>query len=166
MEAWQIAASVATIVQTIAVIVSLFFIWKQVRQQTLQLEQQTKLAKTANAQALFEMASPFNMQVIQERSMAELIFEGHKNYESFDEVNKFRYKGTLTWRLAFQELMYYQNKKDLLDTFIYQAWEDDFKTFIKRRELKSRWAELEQFYNPEFRSYVSETIEKVDSGHE
>lgn len=153
---WGKTADVAQVLEAIIVAISVIFIW-------FQLRQQTKLSKVANAQALFELTAPFNMEVIKERNMAQLIFEGHKHYDSFDEVDKFRYRGALTWRLTFQELMYYQNQKGLLDSSIYHAWEDDFKAFIDRRQLKLRWSELEQYYNPEFRGYVSKTIEALDS---
>lgn len=171
-DGWQIASSVATMVQAAVVTLSLYYIARQVKQQTEQAEQQTKelefqtkLVKVAHAQDLFELTSPFNIQVIQDRNMAKLIFEGHEDYGSFDEVDKFRYRSSLSWRLTFQELMYYQNQNGLLDASIYQAWDDDFKSFLKRRRVGLRWAELEQYYNPEFRSYVSSTIKAIESGN-
>lgn len=108
------------------------------------------------------MYSPFHWQVLQDREVAKLVTEGHEGYDNFSEVDKYRYRVTLAWRLTFQENIYYQHKNGLIDTNIYQAWEDDFKFFVERRRLESRWPELKQFYHPEFRGYVSKQIEEFN----
>jgi hypothetical protein len=153
---WDEVATGAQIVEAVVVVFSVVFIW-------LQLRQQTKLAKVANTQTLFELSSPLNMQVIQDREFATLIFDGHKSYDSLEEVDKFRYRGTLTWRLSFHKLAYYQHQNGLLDNSVYKSWEDDFKTFVDRRHLKLRWAELKPFYPEDFSRYVTNIIEIVES---
>jgi hypothetical protein len=62
MDKWQIASTIATIIQGIVVIISLIFIWRQIQLQTKQLSLQTKLAKAANTQAL--VASPHILTMI------------------------------------------------------------------------------------------------------
>jgi hypothetical protein len=99
---------------------------------------------------------------MQDRTLAKLIYEGHKEYEDFDEVDKFRYRATLIWRLTFQENIYYQKQSGLLEDNVYQAWNDDFKVWTERRQLKLRWPELGQYYHPDFRRYVDETLENAN----
>ena len=168
VEIWQIAASIATIAQAILVVISLVLIWFQIRQQTRQTENQTKqselqtkLAEASFTQAIFEIASPFNIQVIQNRDMAELICNGHKNYDSYDEVDKLRYRNSIMWRLTFQETLYYQNKNELINKDIYRGWEVDFKAFVRRRHLEARWDELQVYYTSEFIKYVSDALKSV-----
>lgn len=153
---WNKTASVAQVVQTVIVIISIIFIWYQLRQQT-------KLTRSSNIQTLFELASPMTLQVMQDRALAELVYEGHKHYDTFDEVDKFRYRATLVWRLTFQENIYYQKQHGLLESNVYQAWDDDFKVWAERRHLKLRWHELGQYYHPDFRGYVDKTIESSES---
>jgi len=148
-------ANYAQVFEAFVVAISIGFIWYQLRQQT-------KLAKMANTQAIFELSSALNLQVIQDKETAELIYNGHKNYDSFNDVKKFQYRGTLTWRLAFQRLIYFQHKNGLLDDSTYRVWETDFKVFIRRRHLALRWSELRPFYTPEFGGYVSKMIEEVE----
>src|ERR1043165_5556837 len=59
------AANVATIMLSVIVGISVFFIWGQLRQQA-------RLTRVANTQALVGLSSAFNMQLIQDRQTAEL----------------------------------------------------------------------------------------------
>jgi hypothetical protein len=52
--------SIATIAQSVFVPLSLFLVWRQLRQQS-------QLTRAANTQALVELSSPFNLQLIQDR---------------------------------------------------------------------------------------------------
>ena len=58
-------ANIATIIEAVFVIVSVWFIWRQLREST-------RLARAANAQSLVELSSPLNLQLIQDPEMASL----------------------------------------------------------------------------------------------
>ena len=101
-------ASIATIVGTLSIPLSAIFIW-------VQLRQQTQLARAANTQTLVELASPFNLQLIQDPKMAEYWVQGAAKYDSYSEVEKYRYKSLLIWWLILHENIYFQWEKGLLD---------------------------------------------------
>jgi hypothetical protein len=69
---WEKAANIATVVEAIVVAVSIIFIWKQLRQQT-------KLTRIANTQALVDISSPFNLELIKDPKMAALWVRGSKD---------------------------------------------------------------------------------------
>ena len=102
------AANVATILLSVIVGISVFFIWGQLRQQA-------RLTRVANTQALVGLSSPFNMQLIQDRQTAELWVTGPRDYERMDEVDRYRYRMLLYWWLIFHENVFYQKQNELLD---------------------------------------------------
>jgi hypothetical protein len=109
-ERWQVAAAVATIVQAIGLLVSLIFIWRQVQLQTIQANEQTKqikdqtrLAKSSNAQSLVALSSPFNLELIKDDKIAGFWVKGDKEYETFDIVRKYQYESLLLWWLITLE---------------------------------------------------------------
>ena len=53
-------ANIATIVEAVFVVISVYFIWRELRMNS-------KLTKAANNQSLVELSSPFNMQLIQDQ---------------------------------------------------------------------------------------------------
>jgi hypothetical protein len=133
------------------VAVSIVFIWKQ-------LKQQTKLTRIANTQALVELSSPFNLELIKDSKMAELWIRGSKDYGTFDEVGRYQYKSLLIWWLIFQENVFYQRQEGLLDDKIYASWDYDLKFFVTQQNLTERWCELKNAFQGEFRDYVTALI--------
>ena len=167
---WQIAAAIATIIQALVVIISLWFIWRQVQQQTIQAEQQTiqvrrqtELTRIANTQALVELSSPFNLELIKDAQMAALWVKGAEEYESFDEVKKYQYRSLLIWWLILHENIYYQKSEGLLDEQSYAAWEADLNDFIKCQQLERWWDDLKGVFQVSFRDHVANLIGAVQN---
>ena len=148
---WEKAANIATVVEAIVVTVSIIFIWKQLRQQT-------KLTRIANTQALVDISSPFNLELIKDPKMAALWVRGAKDYSTFDEVGQYQYKSLLIWWLIFQENIFYQKKEGLLDEKIYASWDYDLRFFVRQQNLSERWGELKNAFQAEFRDYITGLI--------
>jgi len=146
-------ASIATIVEAIFVVVSVFFIWRELRENT-------RLTKAANIQSLVELSSPFNLQLIQDRQMAEYWIFGAKNYAQMDEVEKYRYTSLLTWWLILHENIYYQWKNKLLDNKVHTGWAYDLEKFVSEHNLWLHWDDMKGAYQPEFANLVSQIVEK------
>ena len=140
-------ASISTIVQTVLVVVSLVFIWYQLRDST-------RLAKAANAQSLAEQAASFNALLYQDRELAELWIGGGWKLESMDEISKFRYREMLTQWLIFHENIFYQRKKRLLDLETYNAWNEDLKLTIKHHNLDVVSSNVENVFPGDFGNYL------------
>jgi hypothetical protein len=151
---WEKAADIATVVEAIVVTVSIVFIWKQ-------LKQQTKLIKIANTQALVDISSPFNLELIKDSKMAALWVRGSKDYGTFDEVGQYQYKSLLIWWLIFQENIFYQSREGLLDEKIYASWDYDLRFFVRQQNLRERWDELKDAFQVEFRDYVTSRINEA-----
>ncbi|MDQ3745823.1 MAG: hypothetical protein M3444_15715 [Acidobacteriota bacterium] len=151
------AANVATIMLSIIVGISVFFIWGQLRQQA-------RLTRVANTQALVGLSSPFNMQLIQDRQTAELWVTGPRDYERMDEVDRYRYRMLLYWWLIFHENVFYQKQNDLLDEHIFASWAYDLEHFVAQQNLQAHWGDLRAGFQPEFARHIDELIEPHKSG--
>jgi len=161
MDGWQIAQIITTIVQTLVVVVSLYFIWRQVQQQTRLITQQTDLARVANVQSLVSLSSPYNLELITDPNMARLWVEGAEKFETYDEVDRFRYRQLLIWWLILHENVFYQRQRNLLDADIYKAWSRDLEFFIEKHRLDYHWTELEAAFQSEFCKYVERLIKEA-----
>src|SRR5687767_10087993 len=122
MASLQVVASIVTIIQGIFFVISVFFIWYQIRERN-------RLTRAANNQALVELASPFLLQLSQDRYLAELWVNGTKNYDTMDAVDQFRYIQLLAWWLILHENAYFQYRSGLLDKKTYQSWEIQLQDF-------------------------------------
>ncbi|MBD0370227.1 MAG: hypothetical protein ICV60_05280 [Pyrinomonadaceae bacterium] len=146
------AASVSSILLSLIVGISVFFIWWQ-------LKQQTRLTRVANTQELVGLSSPFSMQLIQDRESAELWMRGAFEYDRLDRVDKYRYQMMLYWWLIFHENVFYQRQNNLLDKHIYASWAYDLKNFVEKQRLVMHWPELRPSFQKEFRRHIDQLIE-------
>jgi hypothetical protein len=151
MDGWQIAAAITTIVQTVVVVVSVLFIWHQVRLQT-------KLARIANTQALVALSAPFNLEIAKDPQMAALWVRGCYDVHQYSEVDKCRYRYLLIWWLNLYENIYFQKKSGLLDLEMYRSWENDLKIFIRTQHLERCWGDLKGTLLKEFCNHVEELL--------
>lgn len=154
--AFDVLANAATIVEAVFVVISVVFIWHEIRQSN-------KLTKAANVQALVELSSPFNMQLIQDRQMAEFWYNGASQFDKMDEVDQQRYMELLTWWLIFHENIYYQYMRGLIDKDSYSGWSYDLEKFVRMQNLGRHWKSMRIAYQSEFAQHVNELIQKVQS---
>jgi hypothetical protein len=136
------------------VVISVVFIWHEIRQGN-------KLTKAANVQALTELSSPFNMQLIQDRQLAEFWYKGANQFDTMDETNQQRYTGLVTWWLILHENIYYQYTKGLIDEDFYAGWSRDLEIFVKMHNLGRHWESMRNYYQDAFAKHVNELIQKA-----
>ena len=110
----QDLANISQTGQTVLVIVSLGFIWHQ-------LKEGVRLAKSENARSLAEQAEAFNSLSVQNADLAKLGYSYGQMLENWNEVDRLRYREMLLQRLIFHEYVYYQRKHKLLDDEIYHS---------------------------------------------
>jgi hypothetical protein len=150
-------ANIAIIVQGIFVIVSIGFIWYQLRENT-------RLTKAANTQRLVEVSAPFYLQAIEDREVAKLWLLGTTEWNTLDEIDKRRYRLLLLWWLIFHENIYYQWKKKLIDEETYTTWAGDFEKYIAGQIPKQRWEDLLSSYSfqPAFVDHLHQLMRKQE----
>jgi hypothetical protein len=144
-------ADIATIVQLFVVTISLIFIWLQVREAA-------KQARIANAQTLVELSASFNLEAIKDREVARFWVNGAKDYDSLDEIEKYRFISLLYWWLNLQDHAYYEFTEGAMHRDVYKVWEAGLRKFVRERELWRFWPELEPEYQPGFVKLVSRMI--------
>ena len=140
-------ASWSTIIQTVFVVISLIFIWRQ-------LKQSTELAKAANVQALVEHASSFNSMLIQDEEISRLWYSYGNNLKKAADIQ--RYRELIVQWLIFHENVYYQYSKGLLDRHLYQAWREELKYVVHTQKLAYVTDDLELFFPSGFGKHILE----------
>jgi hypothetical protein len=143
---------IATIASSVLTLVSLIFIWHELRKTT-------QLTKASNTRSLVELSSPFNLLLAQDRGLAELWLKGAGQFSGLDDVDKRRYKFLLFHSLTLQENIFYQNIKELMDKEAYHSWARSFEEFVREHNLGQHWEEFEHYYQPRFAAHVKQLIE-------
>ncbi|HEX8457677.1 MAG TPA: hypothetical protein VF656_10305 [Pyrinomonadaceae bacterium] len=140
-------ANISTIAQAILVIISLFFIWYQLRQST-------ELVKAANSQALVEHAASFNALLIENGDLADLWYGFGQSFP--DETSAKRYRELLVQWLIFHENIYYQRRRGLLDSEIYNSWLEDLKFTVNHHNVEIVTKDIRKFFPGKFGDHMIE----------
>lgn len=93
MGALETTAALASIIESLFVVVSVVLI-------VVQLRKQTELARAASSQSMFELSSPFNLELVRDRDFARLWLQGP---DAADAVDMFRHESLITWWLLLHE---------------------------------------------------------------
>ncbi len=141
-------ANVSQIVQALLVILSLFFIWYQLREGV-------RLAKAENTRSLVEYSSSFNASIIQNADLTSLWYSYGKNFGPKDIVPRLRYRDMLVTWLTFHENIYYQKQNNLLDDSIYNAWLADLQYTVRNHNLDIVSDNLEEVFPGGFGEYLN-----------
>lgn len=136
----ELGAAASTIVQAVLVIVSLYLVVKQLRQNT-------SLTKAANAQSLVEHAAMLNTLLMQDAELAALWYSGGKiQPDDPDKMYRERYREMLVQWLIFHENIFYQNQAGLLDPVVYKSWKRDLEFTVKDHDLSVVADDLRSFF--------------------
>lgn len=144
-------ASIAIIVQGILFLVSIGLVWYQLRENT-------KLVRAANTQKLVELSVPFNLQLAQDRPLAELWFRATQCFDELDEIDRGRYFNLLTWWLTLHENIYHQWRSKLIDEDTFSSWTRDLEYYVQSQHLADHWPRLNGFFEESFSEHVSAII--------
>jgi hypothetical protein len=158
---WEKASVLATILQTVVVVASLWYIADQEKQQTL-------FARASNTKSLADTSIQLTYQVAQDEKLAKLWLTSMQDYEAKgdavfkDETEKFQFRNFVVAQMIFYENIYYQNKQGLLDPEVFCEWQRDLDEFIDsyRPYLKKKyWTPATgPLYYEEFRKHVDSEI--------
>jgi hypothetical protein len=148
MSALETTAAIAGIIESLFVVVSVVLI-------VVQLRKQTALARAANSQSMFELSSPFNLELVRDRDFARLWLQGPN---AADPVDVFRHESLITWWLLLHENIYFQWKRGLLDDEAYLPWDKDLLDFIEHANVHRIWPRIRGFYQGGFASRIESAL--------
>lgn len=140
----EACAALSAIIQVVLVIVSLWLVLRQLRQNT-------ELARAANAQALVEHAAALNTLLMQDAELAAIWYSvGKAPSDDPSKMVRERYREMLVQWLIFHENIFYQNQKGLLDPVVYDSWARDLRMTVEEHDLAVVANNLEQFFPGNF----------------
>jgi len=137
-------AQIASILEAIVVVISLIFIY-------LQLRQSNELARAEKAQSLVEHAGNFNLLLAQNPDLIKLWYSHGKTLES--EVDLQRYRELLIQWIILHENVFYQHQKGLLDDSVYSPWQQDLKYTVQNHNMELI-AGLKDVFAKEFGEHI------------
>jgi hypothetical protein len=139
-------AHVAEIVGVLVGIISLWFVYAELRHQT-------RVSMAANAQSLVGATQDINLELAANPELAALWL---KDYESASAEERARKDRIWIIYLNVLETAYYQNEDHLFEPHVYAGWDRDLVQNAKK--LSQAWPRMRDKFSPAFAKHVDEQL--------
>lgn len=147
-------ASLAEVVASVAVVVSLVFVGLSIRQNTSALQGATE-------NLIFERHTDLSMQFMLDPSLAALLVKMRSDDPQLSDIEAVRWEKYQLNLLDVWALAFNRHQSDLLADSEWVAWDGFFTdVFSNQAEALSieRWHEMRFGYDPEFWSHVHTSV--------
>lgn len=144
---WELLKIAIDIIGSIALIISIIYLAKQVRQGTKSLQ-------TSMRDSSFHSLMEWNYQLLVDKDLAWVFQTGTKDFYSLDEFQKPRWiHMTYSFFKVFENIYLHFLDKSIEST----VWENNYKIFItyfKTPGLQLYWKERKGMFDPRFISFL------------
>ena len=136
------------IIQTIAVIISLFFV-------SIQIRDGTKSVKSQTYQSIISAYAEIEARISQDSETARIYYLGCKRPEKLTtEEERIRFRQLICSIFNFFENLHYQYKTSLLEESLWAGWCELMRKKLENKGVKKYWDENSYLYSKDFRKYV------------
>ena len=149
---------ISQIVASAAVVVSLFFIGFQIRQNT-------KATRAASHQAVSHALNRLNLSWARDAEMARIWLSGLTDRSLLTPEERWRFDATLRAYLHVCETMFTQAELGAGDLGIVVAEENGIRAVFSSESARAWWAENPFGFSSEFRDYVGRLIRTGSKQH-
>ena len=146
-------AYLGEIIGAVAVVISLFYVASQIRQNT-------KAIKSATAQSVHENYASWYQLLAGDGQLSQIVVNGLKDYASLSEMDKARFVATFMAFLSYSQNAFVKWREGSLSPELWSGWELLMMNLVSAPGGRSFWKERGYIFGDEFRDYVENDITK------
>lgn len=145
----QMWANVATIINSVVVVLSLLYLARQVKIST-------KATRGATYQTIINGVASIESRISQDDNTARIYKLGTEASEQLNDIEKVRFNELISSFFNFYENLYFQAKEDLVIPELWEGWSKNLMDDLNKQGVAVWWEEKKVFYSESFRQYVDE----------
>ena len=146
-------ANLGQVIGAIAVVVSLFYVAHQIRQNT-------NAVRSATAQTVHEHFAKWYHLVAADDELAQIVAKGLRDYGSLSEKERVRFVATFMAFLSYTQNAFLKWREGLLASPLWMGWELVIMNLVCAPGGKAFWKERGYMFGGEFRRYVESDLMK------
>lgn len=149
----QDIGSIGEIVGALAVVVSLFYVGSQIRQNTAAV-------RSSTAQAVHDNYASWYTSIANNRELTEIAVAGLKDFSGLAETEKAMFISAFMGFLSYSQNAFYQWRAGSLSPQLWVGWEALIINLVGAPGGKQFWAERGYAFGSEFRDHVENVLMK------
>ncbi len=146
-------ANLGQIIGAIAVVISLFYVAYQIRQNT-------NAVRSATAQAVHEHFAKWYHLLAADGDLSQIVANGLLDYSSLSDQEKARFIATFMAFLSYSQNAFLKWREGLLASPLWMGWELLIMNLICAPGGRMFWKERSYLLGEEFRQYVESELMK------
>ena len=139
-------ASLAEIVATVAVVISLIFV-------VISLERNTAVMQASNDNFIYELQYARARDIVSSPGMAS-IYVKHRTGEELSAEEQERLYWDKLQELSTWELAFNRHRDGLFATQQWEGWNEYFKVSFTPQFSADKWAEVRDYYAEDFQNHI------------
>lgn len=155
-------AALGSFVSGVAVLISLIFLWFQLRQMNEQGRQNLMAVRAAASQAHSANWQQLIEILIGSTEMARIWREGHDDLEALPEDERVRFLALCSGFFRFYDCARLQWLHGQLDDAHWHSAEHQLRDIIRQPGIQTFWAMRKHWHTPEFRDWIDSLPHDID----
>jgi hypothetical protein len=144
-------ANLGQIIGAAAVMISLFYVAHQIRQNT-------NAVLSAAAQAVHEHFASWYHLLASDAELSQVVVNGLRDYSSLSEMEKARFIATFMAFLSYSQNAFLKWREGLLEPPLWQGWELLIMNLVSAPGGEGFWKERGYLFGDEFRRHVESDL--------
>ena len=146
-------ANIGQVIGAVAVVVSLFYVAHQIRQNT-------NAVRSATAQAVHEHFANWYQLVAADSELSKIVATGLRDYGSLSEEKRVRFIATFMSFLSYSQNAFLKWREKLLAPPLWMGWELVIMNLVCAPGGKAFWKDRGYMFGGEFRRHVEDDLMK------
>ena len=146
-------ANLGQIIGALAVVISLFYVASQIRQNT-------NAVRSATAQTVHEHFANWYHLVAADDELSQIIPKGLRDYASLSEKERVRLVAAFMAFLSYSQNAFLKWREGLLAQPLWRGWELVIMNLVCAPGGKAFWKERSYLFGDEFRRYIEDDLMK------
>jgi hypothetical protein len=144
-------ANLGQIIGALAVVISLFYVAHQIRQNT-------NAVQSATAQTVHEHFSNWYNLVAADAELVQIAASGLRDYSSLWEQERVRFVATFMSFISYSQNAFLKWREGLLEPGLWLGWEQVMMNLFGAPGGKTLWKERSYLFGEEFRRYIENDL--------
>ena len=160
---WEAIGAVGEIVGAVGVILTLFYVAFQVRQNTKQSDLNTMALEEASDEAMANLSTIARWKVAENEDVARIYTEGLKDPHSLTEIEQVRFRSICGALLQTFQLIHFQTLHNRTRSFDWDSTIPTIKRMFKSNGGRWYWENYQQEWTVGFRDSVTEILSEDET---
>ena len=146
-------ANIGQVIGAIAVVISLFYVASQIRQNT-------NAVRSATAQTVHEHFAKWYHLVAADDELSQIVATGLRDYGSLSEKERVRFIAAFMAFLSYSQNAFLKWREGLLASPLWMGWEQVIMNLVGAPGGKAFWKDRAYMFGDEFRQYIESDLMK------